>query len=750
MSEFPDTLSRLEDIACNVFWRWHPAGHALFEGIHGRLWEETHHRPLEFLRNVDPVRLREAADDPELCRLHDRLAADLDEIRRTGLTGGDGGRLERPDMPWPGPGAPEAGPVAYFCAEFGVDPELPIYSGGLGVLAGDHLKAASDLRVPMVGVGLLYREGYFRQRIRADGWQEDHGEPFEPVEAPVTPVTDDHGDPLEVTLEIDGRPVGIRLWQVAVGRVPLYLLDTDLPSNDADARRLTRRLYGGGTPVRLRQEWLLGTGGVRALRAAGVSPSVWHANEGHASFMMVERVREQTSDGVPFREAVARVRSRSVFTTHTPVPAGHDIFRPDEVREVTGPVWEDMGIEEDDFTGLAAHPDDDSDGFHMTALAIRLAGRTNGVSELHGQVTRDLWRGLWPDRDPERVPVGHVTNGVHLPTWGAGDVGRLAGLTGWRGASASGGNADEGGDAGSEGPRPATGGAGPQGPEHPGDPSRDDIDPRALWDTHRELKTRLVGVVRREARRRWGDRGGDTGPLAAAGALLDPRPFTIGFARRFAAYKRADLLFRQPDRLRHLLTDPDRPVQILFAGKAHPADDLGKGILQTVHEHARDPAFEGRIAVLENYDMYLARLLVQGVDLWLNLPRPPKEACGTSGMKAALNGIPQLGTDDGWWAEGYRQDNGWRLPAPPAEADPEEIDQADVEHVFRLLEGEIVPLFYDRDDDGLPRGWIERMAASIRAAGERFSARRMLEEYTERYYRPAAAGEAGPGQPPTR
>lgn len=711
MSRYPDELSRLDDIAGNVYWRWHPAGHDLFEGIHPRLWEETHHRPLEFLRRVDPVRLREAAEDPEIRRLHDRLAGDLDELRRTGLTGGD---AEGAAQGWPGPEAPDAGPVAYFCAEFGVDPELPIYSGGLGVLAGDHLKAASDLRVPMVGLGLLYREGYFRQRIRADGWQEDHAEPYEPGEAPVSPVTGEDGEPLEISLELAGRPVAVRLWRADVGRVPLYLLDTELAANDADARGLTRRLYGGGTEHRLRQEWLLGVGGVRALRAAGVSPSVWHANEGHASFMLLERVREKTTGGVAFEEAVSRVRSRSVFTTHTPVPAGHDVFRPGEVREVTGPVWEELGIDEEAFFHLASHPEDDSGGVHMTALAIRLAGRTNGVSELHGRVTRGLWSSLWPDREEERVPVGHVTNGVHVPTWGSGRVGRLAGLPRWK---------DGDGEI--------------------------RIEPRELWEAHGEMKRRLISAVRREARHRWGDRGGDTGPLAAAGALLDPRAFTIGFARRFAAYKRADLLFRQPDRLRHLLTDRDRPVQILFAGKAHPADDLGKGILQTVHEHARDPAFEGRIAVLENYDMYLGRLLVQGVDLWLNLPRPPKEACGTSGMKAALNGVPQLGTDDGWWAEGYREDNGWRLPAPPPDADPEEIDQADVEHVFRMLEGEIVPLFYDRDEDGLPRGWIETMEASIRAAGERFSARRMLEEYTERYYRPAAAGEAGPGQPPT-
>ncbi|MDQ2669022.1 MAG: alpha-glucan family phosphorylase, partial [Gemmatimonadota bacterium] len=595
-----------------------------------------------------------------------------------------------------------------------------IYSGGLGVLAGDHCKAASDYGVPLVGIGLFYSKGYFDQRLRLDGWQEDSDVEFDLRHTPLVPVPAPGGEEHLTTVETWGRPVNVRAWRMMVGRVPIFLLDANLESNHPDDRMLLSRLYGGGAELRLRQEWILGVGGVRVLRAAGIDPGVWHANEGHAAFMLIERLRELTSSGVPFEEAVHRVRRASVFTTHTPVPAGHDSFPTERVAQCAGPVWEEMGITRERFFQLGAHPSEPG-LFHMTVAALTLASHVNGVSRRHGQVSRSLWQDLWPDRPWETVPIGHLTNGVHLDTWMASPVKAL--LTGHLGAGWE-GRLDE-----------------------PGIWERVlTLDHAAFWRAHLTLKRVLADAIREDARRRFASHMKEAAQVASAGTLLDPEALTIGFARRFATYKRANLVFHDLGRLRRILTNPWRPVQIVFAGKAHPADNPGKEVLQSVYHFTRDPAFEGRVAFLEDYDMHLAHMLVQGVDLWLNLPRVPMEASGTSGMKAALNGVPQLSTLDGWWQEGFVGVNGWAIP-PAREG--EHTDGADAERFYGILEEQVVPLYYTRDSQGIPVGWVDKMRHALRIAGERFTARRMVQDYMEAYYAPALRGEAVGDDPPT-
>src|SRR5438477_495743 len=503
---------------------------------------------------------------------------------------------------------------------------VPIYSGGLGVLAGDQCKAASDLGVPLVGVGLFYTRGYSDQRLRLDGWQEDAEERFNVAATPLERVRGPKGDPCLATVRLSGRSVSVGAWRVMVGRVPILLLDTDLEQNDPADRGLSHRLYAGGPDLRLRQEWVLGVGGVRVLRTLGYDPAAWHANEGHAAFMLVERVRELVTRGTPFADAVHRVRATSVFTTHTPVPAGHDTFSLEQVEQCVGPVWQEMGVSREAFFHLGHHPVIDHDRFHMPVAAIRLSARVNGVSHRHGEESRRIWSPLWPKREVARVPIGHVTNGVHIATWMANRV-----LT--------------------------------------------------LFDAH-------FGPD-------WLARAGDAGFW-------------------------------------------DRVLE--------PGDEPGKQVLQRVYAHTREARFEGRIAFLEDYDMHLAHSLVQGVDLWLNVPRAPLEACGTSGMKAALNGVPQLSTLDGWWAEGYDGPNGWAIPPAPAGQD---ADAADAEQLYRLLEAEVVPLFYDRDPQGVPRGWVEKMRHALRTAGARFTAQRMVREYVSQYYLPAMRGEQPADDPPT-
>jgi len=708
----PERIRGLADVATNLSWSWNRNARALFRLLDPPLWRRTQHNPIELLRRADPARLATCAADPAFLRLYDAVVAAAARDATSANT-------------WFTTAYPESAKrsIAYFCAEFGLHASVPIYSGGLGVLAGDQCKAASDLGVPLIGVGLFYIKGYSDQRLRLDGWQEDAEERFHVNATPLEPVRGPKGDPCLATVRLSGRHVSVGAWRVMVGRVPIFLLDTDLEQNDPADRGLCHRLYAGGPDLRLRQEWILGVGGVRALRTLGYDPAAWHANEGHAAFMLVERVREFVTRGTPFAEAVRRVRAASTFTTHTPVPAGHDTFSLEQVEQCIGPVWQEMGITRDAFFRIGHHPVVDHDRFHMPVTAIRLSAQVNAVSRRHGEESRRIWAPLWPGRDVTRVPISHVTNGAHVATWMANRILALFDSH-----------------------------FGPEWLGRVDDPRFWDkvleLDGAALWAVHNQLKSHLLRSIREQARRRWADQWKEALHLVGAGTLLDPETLTIGFGRRFATYKRADLIFRDPDRLQRLLVNPWRPVQIVFSGKAHPGDEPGKQVLQRVYAHTREARFEGRIGFIEDYDMHLAHSLVQGVDLWLNMPRPPLEACGTSGMKAALNGVPQLSTLDGWWAEGYDGPNGWAIPSAPPPAG-QDADAADAEQLYHLLESEVVPLFYDRDNQGVPTGWVEKMKHALRTAGARFTAQRMVREYVTEYYLPALRGEQPADDPPT-
>ena len=683
----------------------------MFRFIDYTLWHLTRHNPIELLRRVPTRRLEECAADSDFLELYDAV------LRRTDAERTNAGT-------WFARTYPQAGQsIAYFCAEFGLHNSVPIYSGGLGILAGDHCKASSDLGVPVVGVGLLYTRGYFDQRLRLDGWQEDADEPFDPSLTPLDRVLGPDGDPCLTTVRTSNREVAIGAWRMMVGRVPIYLLDTDFEENDAADRELTHRLYGGRSELRLRQEWVLGVGGVRVLRALGNTPAVWHANEGHAAFMLLERLRELRAQNVPYEDAVRQIRASSIFTTHTPVPAGHDFFSEAQLIECIGAVWEEMGLTREVVLGLGRHPVQDHGLFHMPVLAIRLSRRVNAVSKRHEEVSRRIWADLWPGRDQSAIPIGHVTNGVHANTWMSHHMTQMFNAH-W----------------------------GPDWVQRADEPDFWDrvlgLDDVALWNVHLELKAALMRMLRDEARRRWADHWKEALHLVGAGTLLDERTLTIGFARRFATYKRADLLLHDLDRLHRLLTNPWRPVQIVFAGKAHPADEPGKQVLQRVYAQTREARFEGRIAFVEDYEMHLAHRLVQGVDLWLNVPRAPLEASGTSGMKAALNGVPQLSTLDGWWVEGYNERNGWALIPPTGPEGEDNPDGRDAEQLYRLLEETVVPLFYARDERNIPLGWVEKMKQSMRVAGRQFTARRMLRDYVTGYYLPAMQTD-GSDDPPS-
>ncbi|MGI8510108.1 MAG: alpha-glucan family phosphorylase [Gemmatimonadaceae bacterium] len=716
LPDLPVRLDALAAIATNLSWSWSRDGRRMFQLIDAPLWERTGHDPIALLRQTDPARLAASARDPHFLELYGREVNRLAVERRT-----DTSWFARkyPDLP--------SRPVAYFCAEFAVHSSIPVYSGGLGVLAGDQCKSASDLGVPFVGIGLLYTGGYFDQRIRADGWQEDSDESLVPSDTALELVTTDGGDRSIAVVSMFGRDVHVGAYRLAVGRTMIYLLTTDLEQNHPDDRGVTRKLYAGGPDLRLRQEWILGVGGVRVLRALGIQPAAWHANEGHAAFMMIERLRELMASGTPGPDAVRQVRARGIFTTHTPVAAGHDAFAAEDVAQCAGPIWDEMGVSKEALLAVGHRPSAHDGSFDMTAAAIRLSGRVNGVAERNGEVSRAMSQPFWPDRPVQDVPIGSVTNGVHLATWMSDELMTLL-------------DSDLGPD---------------------WEARRDDpgiwqrvlsMDNAALWAAHQALKYALVDALRERARRRLSEPGTvehEALSGASDGLLLDPGTLTIGFARRFATYKRADLIFHDLNRLRALLTDMHRPVQLVFAGKAHPADVPGKRVLQSVYEFTRDPSLAGRVAFVEDYNMRSAAKLVQGVDLWLNLPRVPLEASGTSGMKAALNGVPQLSTMDGWWPEAYNGLNGWAIPLAASMLDEQAVDAEDAEHLYTLLEGEIVPLFYKRDDAGLPTEWIQRMKQAICVAGQKFTARRMVEQYATDYYAPAMRAESFVDDPPT-
>ncbi|MDY6916561.1 MAG: alpha-glucan family phosphorylase [Chloroflexota bacterium] len=704
--KLPRRISGLDKLAYNLWWSWHAEARDLFKVLDRPLWKATGHNPVKLLQQIAPYRLTVAAEDPGFLQEYDSVMSDFEA---TMSEVGTWCSTQHPGL--------RQHTIAYFSMEFAVHNSLPLYAGGLGVLAGDYCKEASDLGLPMVGVGFMYPQGYFHQRISEDGWQEETYTQLDFSEAPIAPVLDGQKQPLRVRVELESRSTSIAVWQVNVGQVKLYLLDTDLEENCPGDRQLSARLYGGNAETRLQQEIVLGIGGVRILRAIGVDASIWHANEGHAAFMMLERCREWMEKGLSFAEALNEVRAGTVFTTHTPVAAGNDVFPHGLIERYFRDYWGRLGLDRDAFLKLGTS-DTESTSFSMTVLGLRMAHHCNGVSRLHGAMCRRMWHCLWPDVGEEDVPIGSVTNGVHVPTWIAPQMARL--YEEYLGA-----------DWLARHDEPALW------------DRVADIPDEEMWVARRWLKSKLINCVQERARRRWSEDHGSPAQVLAMGALLDPEALTIGFSRRFTHYKRAALILRDADRLKRLLYGELRPIQIVFAGKAHPHDEPGKLLIQQVHSIARSPEFGGRIAFVEDYDMHTARYLVHGVDVWLNTPQQLQEASGTSGMKAALNGVPHLSVLDGWWYEAYDGANGWAIGRDVDSCDATDADEADADELYQLLENRVVPLYYDRDLNGIPRGWIRVVKQAIRTGGHCFSARRMAKEYTEQMYLPAARTSVG-------
>jgi len=671
----------------------------LFNRIDNNLWEQVRHNPILLLRKVERPALNAAAQNPLYLELYDRIFAEFDAY------------MQRPDT-WFASAHPKSkDQIAYFSMEFGLHETLPIYSGGLGVLSGDHLKESSDIGLPLVGVGLLYTEGYFSQRITEDGWQEAINNPLDFQDLPLLLVRKEDGSELTILVDFPEGSVQARIWEVRVGRTPLYLLDTNMEINPPMVRQLTTRLYWSDINLRVMQEVLLGIGGVRALRALGYTPTVWHMNEGHASFMILERTRELVKQGKPFDEALALTKTDNVFTTHTPVPAGNDEFPLWLIDKYLAAIWPELGLTRDQFVDLARHQQAWGETFSMPILALRNSEGRNAVSELHGLVSRRMWQHLWEVEDIDDVPITYVTNGVHTTTWMARRVRAL--LENY---------------------------FGPDWLDHLDDFERwekiEIIPSQELWAVRSHLKRKMVFYFEERCRQRWLKGGFHPVQVIAGGVMLDPYVLTIGFARRFATYKRAGLVLSEFDRLLNIINQPNRPVQIIFAGKAHPADEPGKQLIQEVYRKVKKAENGGRIVFLEDYDINLARYLVQGVDVWMNTPRRPNEASGTSGMKAALNGALNFSVLDGWWREAFNGDNGWAI-GPDADLDSTVQDDLDAESLYTTLEKEIIPLYYaNRDTNDVPVKWVERIKESMRTITPQFSARRMLKEYVEKLYLP--------------
>jgi starch phosphorylase len=699
----PDRISRLPELAYDLWWSWNYQAREVYRQLDYPMWRLTAHNPVLMLRQIQPEMLERRVQRPSWLNLYDAAVAGLDAARAARETWWQSRYSELPRRP-----------IAYFSAEFALHQSLPIYAGGLGVLAGDHCKESSDLGIPLIGVGFMYPQGYFHQRVSAEGWQQEVYERLNWSDAPIEPAVNPQGAPCIIAVPLGTRTVLVSVWRVRLGRVKLYLLDTDLEENAPWDRELSARLYGGDRETRIQQEIILGVGGVRVLRAMGSDPGVWHLNEGHAAFVVLQRIRELLERGSSFDEALEEVRRTTVFTTHTPVAAGHDAFPFHLVETHLAGCWGSLGDYRERFLALGHYDSGMGPLFNMTALAMRSAGRINAVSQLHREVTREMWTPLWPGASADQLPIEHVTNGVHLPTWVASEMAKLFErylAEDWR--------------------------------DRHDDPALWDgvarIPDEELWNARQALRQFLFAFIRERARHRWMRQGVSAGQVVAAGTLLDPQALTIGFARRFTGYKRPDLIFRDPDRLARILNAARRPVQIVFAGKAHPADDTGKHNLQRVYRRALDPAFGGRIAFVDDYDLHVAHFLVQGCDVWLNNPRKPLEASGTSGMKAAVNGVPHLSIGDGWWAEGFTGSNGWIIDGG-AVGDTDQMDAADADALYRLLEEQVVPTFYDRDEGGIPSRWLATVREAIRTVAPRFSARRMIKEYAGRMYAPAIAG----------
>ena len=693
-------------LAGNLWWTWHPDVINVFRDLDPIRWRQLDHNPIALLKEFTPARLEARATEmvlhSRINHAYRRLKEYLSDNQVWGATNA---------------GVLGAKPVAYFSAEFGIHESIPIYSGGLGVLSGDHIKSASGLGVPLIGIGLFYDQGYFKQRLDENGYQEEEYLDANVENLPMQPAFDSEGNHVRITIETREGPLHARVWIMFVGRVRLYLLDCDVDGNRPEDRSLTSRLYGGDERTRVRQELVLGVGGVRALNKLGITPGVYHLNEGHSAFASLEVIgNRMQEDGLTFEDALRETAQHTVFTTHTPVPAGHDRFGGEMIEEHLGPLRDCLGITYDQLMGLGrVEPQNNEEPFCMTVLALKLSRRANAVSALHGHVSRRMWSHLWPWRAEEEVPIGHITNGVHTPSWLAWQMRSLYDRhfpAGWF---------DRMGEA---------------------DAWRriHKVDPGELWETHNALKNLLLAFVRRRLSRQLRRRGESDESVERARNLLDANCLTIGFARRFATYKRATLLFDDLDRLAQMLNNEERPVQLLFAGKAHPKDEPGKELIQEVANARHDPRFANRVVFIEDYDINVCRHLIQGVDVWLNNPRRPLEASGTSGEKVVLNGGLNLSVLDGWWAEAYDGNNGFAIGKGTHHVSPDITDQRDAEDLFRTLEDRVIPLFYERDIDGLPRRWIRMMMNSISTLAWRFSAHRMVMDYTRSAYVPAAGG----------
>ena len=694
----PEKISGLRELAYNLWWSWHPEGRGLFKLLNRQGWYLSNHNPVKMINRMDQGELEKASSDPHFMRHYDSVMARFESYMNP-LSG------------WFCDTIAESGKckIAYFSAEYGLHHALPFYAGGLGFLAGDFLKECSDLGIPLIGVGFMYPQGYLRQLISPEGWQVGACERMDRENAPIRKVVDSNGDPLTVKVPIMDPPIYLEVWMVQVGKTSLYLIDTSSEANEPWNRVISDRLYTGDLEQRLRQEIVLGIGGVRILRHLGLDYSVLHLNEGHPAFAVLERIREKVEGGMSYRDAFEQVKNTTVFTTHTPVPAGHDVFSYQLMDKYFGSYLPTLDLSRDELFSLGMNPAK-PEGFNMTAFALHCTAYRNAVSKKHGEVSRKMWQQLWPELALDKVPIEYITNGVHVPSWidrRLGDVifSRCMGRT-WL----------------EEHDQPAIW------------ELIDEIQDSVLWEHHRFMKEMLIAKIRERARNKWRNTGSDPNNVMASGVLLDSATLTLGFARRFASYKRPTLLLQDLTRLAKIVNDPWRPVQIIFAGKAHQDDQQSKQLLQQVFNAAKDQTFGGRIAFVEDYDELLAQYLVHGVDVWVNNPLPPMEASGTSGMKATLNGVPQLSVLDGWWIEGYNGKNGWAVEG--AEGGPDR-DARDASAIYDLLEKDIVPLFYDVDEDGVSHGWVSVMKETIKMTGPNFSARRMAKEYTERFYQKA-------------
>jgi starch phosphorylase len=699
----PRRIQRLSELSFNMWWSWNQDAQQLFRLIDKPLWDKLSHNPIAFLQQVDRSFLDKTINDLYFLDRYDAVLKKFDQYLEAKNT-------------WFKVAYPQLNQeqIAYFSFEFGLHESLPVYAGGLGILAGDHLKTASDLGLPLVAVGFIYKNGYFMQSITEDGWQETRNFYLNYSEVPIIPLTDEIGKPLMISVELPGRSVWARIWQVNVGRGFLYLLDTDLDENEPNDRQLTSRLYSNDLEIRISQEILLGMGGVRALRLLGYKPTVWHMNEGHSAFLALERILELIEKGTSFEEAAEIVKKNNVFTTHTPVPAGNDQFPIWLIDKYFSQIWPKLNLSRDQFVELGKQAQTWGETFVMPVLALKLSEHINAVSELHGNVSRKMWNWLWPDRNEDQVPITHITNGIHTSSW----IARQTNLLFQKYLA-------------------------PDWMERADDPeiweNIERIPDFEMWAVRKHLKRKLTVNCNEVARQKW--QGGSFHPVqvVASGVLMEPYSLTIGFARRFATYKRANLILRDYERLLKIVTNERMPVQIIFSGKAHPADEPGKLIIQEIYRAVKDARMGGRLIFLEDYDMRIARLMVQGVDVWLNTPRRPNEASGTSGMKAALNGVLNFSVLDGWWREGYNGKNGWPIGDDTEYPDPNQQDEIDSKDIYETLENEIVPLYYQsRSADNLPNEWIARIKETIRSNAPRFSTRRMVKEYMNNLYAGAA------------